>query len=146
MAQRRGALGALHMDEFVAWAKQVADLKRAACSKRVTDLAVLVTLMPDAVDEAHEWIGKHPEDGTADRISAVSELVTGFASAYGVELLATVHWAATREAAGLSADPAVLTELIGSWNKRKGRLFTLAHVGKAMSRLKELGWIGQSSR
>lgn len=102
-----------------------------------------ITLMPGAADEAREWIETRSDDGTADRIGAVSELVTGFASAYGVQLLATVHWTATREAAGLSADPAVLTELIGNWSERKGRLFTEAHVGKAISRLEELGWVGK---
>jgi len=99
--------------------------------------------MPGAAGEARDWIGKHPDDGTAGRISAVSDLVTGFASAYGVELLATVHWTATREAAGQPADPVVLTGLIGSWNERKGRLFTEAHVGKAISRLEDLGWLGK---
>jgi len=102
-----------------------------------------ITLMPGAADEAQDWIEKHPDDGTADRINAVSELVTGFASAYGVELLATVHWTATREAAGQPVDPVVLTGLIGSWNERKGRLFTEAHVGKAISRLEDLGWLGK---
>jgi len=102
-----------------------------------------ITLMPGAVDEAQEWIENRSDAGTADRISAVSELVTGFASAYGVELLATVHWTATQDAAGQPTDPAVLTGLIGSWNKRKGRLFTEAHVGKAISRLEELGWVGK---
>jgi O-acetyl-ADP-ribose deacetylase (regulator of RNase III) len=103
-----------------------------------------ITLMPGAVDEARDWIEKqHPDDGTADRIGAVAELVTGFASAYGVELLATVHWAATQEAVEGSTDPAVLTSLIGSWNERKSRLFTEAHVSKAISRLEELGWLGK---
>jgi hypothetical protein len=99
--------------------------------------------MPGAAGEAQEWIEKHSDDGTADRISAVSELVTGFASAYGVELLATVHWTAPRESAGQPADPSVLTGLIGSWNERKGRLFTEAHVGMAIRRLEELGWVGK---
>jgi hypothetical protein len=100
-----------------------------------------ITLMPGAVDEARDWIEKHSDDGAAGRISAVEELVTDFASAYGVELLATVHWAATREAARGTTDPAVLTGLIRSWNERKGRLFTEPHIGKAMSRLDELGWV-----
>jgi hypothetical protein len=102
-----------------------------------------ISLISGAVDEATEWLEEHGEDKTSDRISAVSELVTGFASAYGVELLATVHWTSTREVVGGSTDPAVLTEVIGHWNERKGRLFTGAHVSKAVSRLKELGWIGQ---
>lgn len=104
-----------------------------------------VTLMPGAVDEAREWIGKRHDDVTASRVNAVSELVTGFASAYGVELLATVHWTAIREAREQPTDPAILTELIGRWNERKGHLFTEDHIGKAISRLEELGWV-QSRR
>lgn len=100
-----------------------------------------ITLMPGAADEAQHWIDQHTDDAIADRISAVSELVTGFASAYGVELLATVHWTATREAGERATDPAVLNGLIGSWNKRKGRLFTEGHIAKAISRLEELGWV-----
>ncbi len=46
------------------------------------------------------------------------------------------------EVASGSTDPAVLTEVIGRWNERKGRLFTEAHVSKAVSRLEALGWIG----
>jgi O-acetyl-ADP-ribose deacetylase (regulator of RNase III) len=102
-----------------------------------------ICLMPGAVNEAAKWLDAHADDETSDRINAVSELVTGFASAYGVELLATVHWTATRDVSGGSTDPAVLAGIIGNWNERKGRLFTEAHVGKATSRLKELGWIGK---
>ncbi len=111
-------------------------------SDRVLKLSP-ISLMPGAVDEAERWICEHAEDNTSERIRAVTELVTGFASAYGVELLATVHWTSTREVAGRSTDPAILTSVIGDWNERKGRLFTEAHVSKAANRLEELGWIGQ---
>jgi hypothetical protein len=99
-----------------------------------------ITLMDGAADEAWQWIDKHSDDSTATRIDAVSELMTGFASAYGVELLATVHWTATREA-GEDKNPAALAELIRTWNPRKGRLFTEDHVGKALARLGELNWV-----
>ncbi len=111
-------------------------------SDRVLKLSP-ISLMPGAVDEAENWLSEHAEDKTLDRISAVKDLVTGFASAYGVELLATVHWTSTREVAGGSTDPALLTAVIGDWNERKGRLFTEAHVSKAVGRLEELGWIGK---
>jgi hypothetical protein len=102
-----------------------------------------ISLIPGAGNEAAHWLEEHGDDETSDRISAVAELLTGFASAYGVELLATVHWTSTREAVGGSSDPAALTEIIGNWNERKGRLFTEAHVSKAVGRLEELGWIGK---
>lgn len=109
-------------------------------TQRVLELSP-ITLMPGAVDVAGRWLAEHPGEDVTDRIGSVSELVTGFASAYGVELLATVHWAATREAGDQATDPAALTELIGSWNKRKSHLFTEDHVGKAVARLQELGWL-----
>jgi hypothetical protein len=111
------------------------------CGSRSDHLLKLspITLMPRAVDEAREWIEKHPDDGTADRVSAVAQLVTGFVSAYGVELLASVHWTATREAG--STDPAVLTGLIDGRSEHKSRLFTKANVAKAINHLEALGWV-----
>jgi len=74
--------------------------------------------MPGAEDEAQRWLDDHPDE-TANRIDTVIELVTGLASAYGLELLATVHWIATWEGADQIADEAALTQHIGSWNERK---------------------------
>jgi hypothetical protein len=53
-----------------------------------------IVLLPEAADEAQKWLDEHTDDGIIDRIGAVIDLVSGFASAYGVELLATVHWTA----------------------------------------------------
>jgi O-acetyl-ADP-ribose deacetylase (regulator of RNase III) len=39
-----------------------------------------ITLMPGAVDEARDWIEQYPDEGTADRIGTVAELVTGRAT------------------------------------------------------------------
>lgn len=96
--------------------------------------------MPGAENEGREWLNDHP-DGASDRIEAVMQLVTGFASAYGLELLATVHWVATREGAGQIADAGALTKHVASWSERKGRLFTELHVGKAIDRLRSLRWV-----
>jgi hypothetical protein len=97
--------------------------------------------MPGAEDEARQWLRAHTDDGINDRISDVMELITGFASPYGVELLATVHWTATREASRKDTDPATLTGIIRDWNRRKERLFTEDHVRVAMEHLDELSWV-----
>jgi hypothetical protein len=52
-------------------------------SDRVPNLTP-ISLLPGAVDEAEKWLREHAEDNTPDRINAVTELITGFASAYGV--------------------------------------------------------------
>ncbi len=99
-----------------------------------------ITLLPGAEDEGKRWLDNHPDE-TANRIEAVIKLVTGFASAYGLELLATVHWVATREDADQVIDASALTRHIASWNERKGRLFTEIHVRKAFDHLCHLGWV-----
>ena len=99
-----------------------------------------ITLMAGAEEEGRQWLDDHP-DGTADRIETVMQLVTGFASAYGLELLATVHWIATREGGDQVSDPGELTEHVGSWSERKGRLFTENHLRKAADHLRRLRWV-----
>jgi O-acetyl-ADP-ribose deacetylase (regulator of RNase III) len=99
-----------------------------------------ITLLAGAEDEARQWVDDHP-DQTVDRITAVLHLIEGFASPYGLELLATVHWVLTREANDRSMDLDTVTQLVRSWNERKERLFTDVHVRRAMERLVELGWL-----
>jgi hypothetical protein len=55
-----------------------------------------ITVMPGAEDEGRRWLGDHPDEAS-DRVGTVMQVITGFASAYGLGLLATVHWFATRE-------------------------------------------------
>lgn len=99
-----------------------------------------ISLMPGAEDEGRQWLDRHPDDA-ADRIQAVLQLITGFASAYGLELLATVHWVLKHEAADLAADPEALVQRVRSWNPRKRRLFTDVHIGRAADHLRDQGWI-----
>ena len=98
-----------------------------------------ISLMTGAEDAGCSWLADHP-DQTTERIEAVLSLVTGFASAYGLELLATVHWVLTREGAN-QTDLETLTRLVSSWNERKGRLFTEVHVRRAADRLRDSGWV-----
>ena len=60
--------------------------------------------MPGAVVDAQAKLKDAPE--TQARFERVTDLVEGFESPFGLELLATVHWVATRLDAG-SADAAV---------------------------------------
>ena len=99
-----------------------------------------ISLMPGAEEQGHQWIEVHP-DQTADRIDAVLRLITGFASAYGLELLATVHWVLTHDGDGPAADPDALMRQVATRNERKGRLFTEVHICRAADRLRDLGWV-----
>ena len=48
--------------------------------------------MPGAVEEARVFIDGLPD--SRERFARVSELVEGFESSFGLELLTTVHWVA----------------------------------------------------
>jgi hypothetical protein len=64
-------------------------------------------------------------------------LVDGFETPYSLELLATVHYAATRPTSPAGAN--AIRERITAWSLRKARLFTQNHVRIAVNRLNESG-------
>jgi O-acetyl-ADP-ribose deacetylase (regulator of RNase III) len=99
---------------------------------RVTEL-VPITPTAGSLDEAEFIVRAHPDD--AARIDRLLELVDGFETPYSLELLATVHFAATQPPT--STDPHVLGNRVTSWNLRKARLFTSDHVRIAAERLAE---------
>jgi len=63
--------------------------------------------------------------------------VNGFETPYGLELLATVHWVATREGAD-TAEKAFVG--VRGWNDRK-KVFTERQVAIAFETLKSKGWL-----
>jgi O-acetyl-ADP-ribose deacetylase (regulator of RNase III) len=95
-----------------------------------------VSLLPDASQEAEAFLSDHPE--TLERYERVAQLIDGFETPYGLELLATTHWVAVHEDA---EDPGAAAELVREWSQRKGRLFTDEHVAVAWRRLDEGGWL-----
>lgn len=106
--------------------------------------AIPFELLDGAIVEAKEVLSARSE--TAARIDQVSQLIAGFESTYGLELLATVHWVATRDANGRHRDQPLSDEqvesAVRSWNLRKGKLFSPAHVRTALTHLRSHGWLG----
>ena len=95
----------------------------------------ILELVPGAVDDARRTLAERPR--TRQRFERVAELVEGFESPFGLELLSTAHWLATRE------QPASENELIQQfygWAERKRR-FSANQVRLAANVLKEKGWI-----
>jgi O-acetyl-ADP-ribose deacetylase (regulator of RNase III) len=109
-------------------------------SQRVHD-AEPIELMPGAVDHAQTLLADHPE--TRERFDRVAQLVEGFESPYGLELLATTHWVAM-ENDEAKKDSAVAEQLVRAWSARKANLFTTRHIQLAWSRLQSLGWLTTS--
>jgi O-acetyl-ADP-ribose deacetylase (regulator of RNase III) len=93
--------------------------------------------LPPADSEAEAFLRDHPL--TQTRLDQVAQLIEGFETPYGMELLATVHWLVNDEPA-LKDDPAAIVRAVHSWNAHK-QAFIPHHIQTAWSRLREVGWL-----
>ena len=93
-------------------------------------------LVPGALDDAATFLDSNFE--TQTRLNKVSDLVEGFESPFGLELLATVHWTASKEGARSIED---IVKMTYAWNERKKR-FTRRQIALAADVLSRKGWIG----
>ncbi|MFZ2447243.1 MAG: macro domain-containing protein [Syntrophobacteraceae bacterium] len=94
-----------------------------------------LSLVPGAIEDAGRFLEGHP--ATRQRFDRVAQLVTGFESPDGLELLATVHWVLRHEGTiGLNE----LAACIHAWNTRKRR-FTARQISIAYKVLADKGWI-----
>jgi O-acetyl-ADP-ribose deacetylase (regulator of RNase III) len=99
------------------------------------DPAKQLQLLPGALDEASRIIATQPN--TSARFERVVELVDGFETPFGMELLATVHWVARYEGAR-SVDEAVAA--VHRWNERKLQ-FSKEQVAIAWGALRDKRWL-----
>jgi O-acetyl-ADP-ribose deacetylase (regulator of RNase III) len=93
-----------------------------------------LTLVPGTVKEAEAFLSKHEE--TRARFDKVVDLVEGFESPFGLELLSTVHWVLSHHSVRGTED---LVTRVYAWNERK-RQFTRRQIGIAADVLAAKGW------
>lgn len=91
-------------------------------------------LIPGATDDAENFLSKQPD--TLKRMERVSELVDGFETPFGLELLATVHWLVENGADSLDD---VMKETY-AWNQHKNQ-FSPRQIEIALRRLISLQWV-----
>ena len=92
-------------------------------------------LVPGALENAQAFLENNAE--TRARLERVFDLVEGFESPFGLELLSTVHWVAGEQ------NPQTLDDLVThtyAWNERK-RQFSRRQIKLAFDVLSEKGWI-----
>lgn len=94
-----------------------------------------LSIVPGAYEDAQTFVAEMPD--VQNRFNRVADLVDGFETPYGLELLATVHWVATREGA---TSPEAAVERVRDWNERK-KAFTPRQVAIAFDTLKSKGWL-----
>ena len=91
-----------------------------------------IRLKEGATEEAETVLASDEE--TRERLQKVLQLIEGFETSFGIELLATVHWVITQEA--VNNDDEVF-EAVQKWNTRKQKLFQKEHVVVAAQHLRE---------
>lgn len=96
-----------------------------------------VEVYEDAMSQAQETLEKDfPE--TLPRAERVKNVIEGFETPYGLELLASVHWVMKHEPEALASVEKTV-EAVHSWNKRKAEIFPAKHIRVAWDRIKGLG-------
>jgi len=94
-----------------------------------------IEVMPGASDKAEAFLRDHPE--TSQRFERVADLINGFETSYGMELLSTVHWVASEE--GASGADEVVSKFY-AWNDRK-RVFKERQIRLTLDVLQKKGWV-----
>jgi O-acetyl-ADP-ribose deacetylase (regulator of RNase III) len=101
-----------------------------------------IDLLPGAVEEAADFLADRPE--SLSRLERITDLIEGFETPYGMELLASVHWTAhhggPRQDRPAENPEEALTQ-IHAWNPRKQRVFKPEHIHTAWRQLDQKGWM-----
>ncbi|MEM1085025.1 MAG: hypothetical protein AAGI48_13010 [Verrucomicrobiota bacterium] len=97
--------------------------------------------------EADSFLTDHPD--SLERMERVGALIESFETPFGMELLATVHWVATRQCKSDDFE-CILAGVRNweperpEWNRRKSELMSEAQIRAAYGRLKDQGWLPAS--
>ena len=104
---------------------------------------MLLCLKPGAQKQAEDFLSN--DAAASQRLKRVKALIEGFETPFGMELLATVHWIATKDE---TCDINQLIEGIQNWepsqpkwNERKAKLMKKPHVEAALNQLLSGSWL-----
>ena len=98
-----------------------------------------IKLVPGAIEDAEAFLQR--DTHTQARFERVADLVQGFESPFGLELLATVHWVTSQEQARTLDDVVARTY---AWDDRK-KQFSQRQIALAVASLSRKGWITKLS-
>ena len=95
-----------------------------------------LTLVPGALDDALLFLKEKDVTNTQEHFNRVCDLVDGFESPFGLELLATVHWVVENEQVQTIDD--VITSVYAWYEKKQ---FSKRQITLALDVLSKKGWI-----
>lgn len=97
-----------------------------------------IHVLPQGRAAAAAFLADHQD--AHQRLEQVSQLIEGFETPYGMEMLATLHWVAQRNPQAVINVEAAIAD-VQAWSDRKRNLFKPQHLRKAWQRLKDQGWL-----
>lgn len=97
-----------------------------------------IELLSHATSEANAFLANDPE--AQERLKRVEDLIDGFETPYGLELLGTVHWVAQHKNPK-ATHPQLAVQSIHAWSPQKKEKFNSEHIHTAWEYLKKKGWI-----
>ncbi len=99
---------------------------------------VEIELLSGAAEESERFLAG--SESSVSRLKRVADVIEGFETPYGMELLASVHWVAVHQKPEVTnADDAVKS--VQEWSDRKRSMFKPDHIRIAWARLEEQGWL-----
>lgn len=93
-------------------------------------------LLPGKTVEIEQAIQRYCSPEERVRLEQVNALIEGFQSPFGLELLATVHWASTQEA-NQTTDLQSVVATVHRWNARKQQLMSADLIATAYERVQQ---------
>lgn len=99
-----------------------------------------IEIVPGTLEAAEQVLAG--DEATQAAFDRIARLVEGFETPFGLELLATTHWAVVNEGA---MTPEAMEAVFRNWNKRKSG-FTPRQIGIARDRLYSEGWLETISK
>ncbi len=91
-----------------------------------------IYLNRERLNEVKQFIEKHCTQEEVARIETVEQIIHGFESPFGLELLATVDWIVVNNGA---RTPEQIKHSIYTWSRRKSERFKTEHINIAMKHL-----------
>jgi O-acetyl-ADP-ribose deacetylase (regulator of RNase III) len=96
-----------------------------------------IHVLDGAYASAEAYLSGHTQ--SLQRLDRVAKLLDDWETPYGLELLATVHWALTRPEPALQSNNQVQS-FVAAWTPRKAKLFKPRQVDRAITHLVDQGY------
>ena len=103
-----------------------------------------IYVLQEGLEKAREFLD-HEGGEAKQTLQSVADLIRGFETPYGMELLASTHWVAARENEAAKLEPEVAIKDVLGWNRRKSKIFRQEHIRKAWQRLQTQGWFDKTT-